>query len=98
MELTVTSAPNKPEVAIVALPGDLDASNYLQVIQRVDELYKGGTRGLIFDLSTDRVCQQFRPRRDSQHGDAHAGAAAAEPRGRLGRDPGHEGRLGRQGA
>ncbi len=51
MELTVTSAPSKPGVAIVALAGDLDASNYLQVIQKVDGLYQGGARALIFDLS-----------------------------------------------
>ncbi len=51
MELTVTPAPNKPQVTVISLPGDLDASNYLQVIERVDQLYKGGTRGLIFDLS-----------------------------------------------
>lgn len=51
MELTVTPAPTKPHVTVIALPGDLDASNYLQVIERVDQLYKAGTRGLIFDLS-----------------------------------------------
>ncbi len=51
MELTVSPAPDKPEVVVMALAGDLDASNYLQVIERVDQLYKGGARGLIFDLT-----------------------------------------------
>jgi anti-anti-sigma regulatory factor len=51
MELSVTTAPSKPAVTVLALAGDLDASNYLQLIQRVDELYKAGTRGLVFDLS-----------------------------------------------
>jgi anti-anti-sigma regulatory factor len=51
MELSVTSAPAKPAVTVLSLAGDLDASNYLQVIQRVDELYKAGARGVVFDLS-----------------------------------------------
>lgn len=50
MDLSVTSASSKPEVAVLALSGDLDASNYLQLIQRVGELYQAGTRGLVFDL------------------------------------------------
>ncbi len=51
MDLTVTPAPTQPAVAIVTLAGDLDASNYLEVIQRVDDLYKGGTRALVLDLT-----------------------------------------------
>lgn len=51
MEMSVTSVPDRPAVAILALAGDLDASNYLQVIQRVDELYKGGARALVLDLA-----------------------------------------------
>lgn len=51
MELSVSTAPGRPEVAVMALAGDLDASNYLQVIERVDQLYKGGARALVFDLS-----------------------------------------------
>jgi anti-anti-sigma regulatory factor len=51
MTLSVTPAPNKPGVVVMALEGDLDASNYLQVIERVDGLYKGGARALVFDLS-----------------------------------------------
>jgi anti-anti-sigma regulatory factor len=56
MELSVTTAPDRPTAAIFALSGDLDASNYLQVIERVDELYKKGTRALVLDLTnTDFV-------------------------------------------
>ncbi len=56
MDLSVTPAPGRPTVAVLALAGDLDASNYLQVIQQVDNLYKSGTRALVFDLSnTDFV-------------------------------------------
>jgi anti-anti-sigma regulatory factor len=51
MELSATTAPNNPGVAILALGGDLDASSYLQVIQRVDDLYKEGARALILDLT-----------------------------------------------
>lgn len=51
MDLSVTPAPNNPTIAVVAPAGDLDASNYLSVIERVGELYKSGVRGLVLDLT-----------------------------------------------
>lgn len=38
-------------VSVVALDGELDASNYEQVIQVVREAYARGARGLVLDLS-----------------------------------------------
>ena len=51
MALSVTTDPAKPHVAILALSGDLDASNYQQLIQRAAELYEEGARVLILDLA-----------------------------------------------
>lgn len=51
MELSVSAAPGRPSVAILALAGDLDAANYLEVIARGDELYQGGVRAVILDLT-----------------------------------------------
>jgi anti-anti-sigma regulatory factor len=56
MELTIDTAPGKPNVSIIALSGDLDASNYLDVISRGEALYKRGVRAAVLDLSnTDFV-------------------------------------------
>ena len=38
-------------VQVMTLSGELDASNYLDVIERVRQLYEGGTRQLVIDLS-----------------------------------------------
>jgi len=38
-------------VSVVALDGELDASNYEQVIQVVRDAYARGARGLVLDLS-----------------------------------------------
>ena len=51
MEFKVTQAPEKPEVAVLAFAGDLDASSYLQAIAQAETAYKAGARALVLDLS-----------------------------------------------
>lgn len=51
MEINTIVAPHSPTTAILDLNGELDASNYLDVIERVRQLYKEGTRQLVIDLS-----------------------------------------------
>lgn len=56
MEFKVTQAPGKPEVAVLALAGDLDATSYLQAIAQAEAIYAAGARTLLLDLtSTDFV-------------------------------------------
>ena len=40
-----------PEVAVVALDGELDASNYRELVEEGQQLYASGARRLILDLS-----------------------------------------------
>jgi anti-anti-sigma regulatory factor len=40
-----------PDVAVVALDGELDASNYRELIERGQQLYADGARRLILDLA-----------------------------------------------
>jgi anti-anti-sigma regulatory factor len=55
MEFKVTQT-GKPDVAVLALAGDLDASSYLQAIAQAETAYKAGARVLILDLGkTDFV-------------------------------------------
>lgn len=51
MEIVVREAEGKVPVTIMGLTGALDASNYLDVIARAEELYSAGTRYLLLDLS-----------------------------------------------
>jgi anti-anti-sigma regulatory factor len=51
MQLTVEQVQGQVPVTVLAIHGDLDASNYEQVIARVRELYEAGTRHLLLDLS-----------------------------------------------
>lgn len=51
MEMKSKSAANSPNTAILELNGELDASNYLDVIDRVRQVYAGGARQLVLDLS-----------------------------------------------
>lgn len=51
MEIVVREAEGKVPVTIMGLTGALDASNYLDVIARAEELYATGTRYLLLDLS-----------------------------------------------
>lgn len=51
MDMNSSAVPNRPTTVILTLEGELDASNYLDVIERVRQLYSGGARQLIIDLS-----------------------------------------------
>lgn len=51
MEMKSSAVPDSPTTVILDLDGELDASNYLDVIERVRRLYNGGARHLVIDLS-----------------------------------------------
>jgi anti-anti-sigma regulatory factor len=51
MEIKTSAAPDSPGTVILSLNGELDASNYLDVIEKVRQLYKEGARQLVIDLS-----------------------------------------------
>jgi len=51
MHLTVESARGRVPVEILAIHGDLDASNFQDVIAKARELHAGGARHLLLDLS-----------------------------------------------
>jgi anti-anti-sigma factor len=51
MTIDVRRIDGAPPVAVVALDGELDASNYERVIETVREAYDDGVRGLVLDLS-----------------------------------------------
>jgi anti-anti-sigma regulatory factor len=50
MDITVDQAQGKVPVTILALHGDLDASNYQDVIAKAREAYAAGARRLIIDM------------------------------------------------
>lgn len=51
MDMKSSVVPGKPATIILDLDGELDASNYLDVIERVHQLYSDGARQLVIDLS-----------------------------------------------
>lgn len=51
MEINTSTVPGSSTVAILDLKGELDASNYLDVIERVRQLYRDGVRQLVINLS-----------------------------------------------
>jgi anti-anti-sigma factor len=51
MQMSIEQAQGKKPVTILALRGDLDASNFESVIAKAQELYSSGTRHLLLDLS-----------------------------------------------
>ncbi len=51
MEITSHQTAEPIPVSVMTLRGELDASNYLDVIDYVRNLYKAGTRQLVIDLS-----------------------------------------------
>ena len=51
MTIDVEDLGGAPAVTVVALDGELDASNYERVIEIVRNAYAGGARGLVIDAS-----------------------------------------------
>lgn len=51
MEMKSIAVADSPTTVILDLVGELDATNYLDVIERVHQLYNGGARQLVLDLS-----------------------------------------------
>jgi anti-anti-sigma regulatory factor len=51
MEINNKEALARVPITIMQLQGELDASNYLDVIERSKEIYAAGTRHLLLDLS-----------------------------------------------
>lgn len=51
MEMNSSTVAGSPATVILSLSGELDATNYLDVIERVRGLYNDGARQLVLDLS-----------------------------------------------
>ncbi len=51
MTIDVEPVDGSPAITVVALDGELDASNYEQVIGIVGDAYERGARGLVLDLA-----------------------------------------------
>lgn len=51
MNLTIRQIQGSVPVTVLAIEGNLDGSNYQQVIDKAKELYQAGTRRLLLDLS-----------------------------------------------
>jgi anti-anti-sigma factor len=51
LTIDVESVDGSPSVTVVALEGELDASNYEQVIDVIRTAYDKGARGLVLDLA-----------------------------------------------
>lgn len=51
MNITVTVQQARQLVAVMRLEGDIDASNFVQVVDQAREIYQNSARNLILDLS-----------------------------------------------
>jgi anti-anti-sigma factor len=51
MEITVSTQQGAVPVTVIQPHGDVDASNYSQLISKVESLYNGGARDILLDLS-----------------------------------------------
>ena len=51
MEITVFTQEGKVPVTVVKPRGDIDASNYADLVTKVEALYKGGAQDFVIDLS-----------------------------------------------
>jgi anti-anti-sigma factor len=51
MEITVSTQTGRVPVTVVQPHGDIDASNYTELVSRVEELMKGGAQDFLIDLS-----------------------------------------------
>src|SRR6266542_2345929 len=54
LETTVEQATGRGPITILALDGELDASNFNELIETVRGLYDSGTRALLIDLGNLR--------------------------------------------
>jgi anti-anti-sigma factor len=50
MNITVTIQQRKEPVAVMHLEGDIDASNFVQIVDKAQALYENPARNLILDL------------------------------------------------
>lgn len=51
MNISVSKAQGKVPVTIIKLDGELDGQNYQDLIAKAKEIYDGGTRNFLIDLS-----------------------------------------------
>jgi anti-anti-sigma regulatory factor len=51
MDITVTTQQGRVPVTVVQPHGDIDASNYTELVDKVEGLIKGGAQDFILDLS-----------------------------------------------
>ena len=51
MDITVSTQQGKVPVTVVQPHGDIDASNYAELVSKVEELMKGGAQDFVIDLS-----------------------------------------------
>lgn len=51
LDTTVEQLGGDPPLTVLALAGELDASNFASLVSEVQGLYSGGTRRLLLDLS-----------------------------------------------
>jgi anti-anti-sigma regulatory factor len=51
MEIIVTLQQASEPVAVMHLQGDIDASNFVQIVDKAHEIYQNPARNLILDLS-----------------------------------------------
>lgn len=50
MEISVEKVVGAVPVAVIAIQGDLDASNYLDLVEKAQSLYQAGTQNILLDL------------------------------------------------
>lgn len=51
MQISITKKEWRVSVTVMHLSGNLDASNYIEVINKVQDLYASGVRDILVDLS-----------------------------------------------
>src|SRR5688500_13396305 len=51
MEISISIEQAKEPVAVMHIQGDIDASNFLDVVTKAQEIYKNPARNLVIDLS-----------------------------------------------
>jgi hypothetical protein len=54
MDISVEQSSQRANVSIMRLTGDLDGSNYRELIDRVRDLHQRGTRGILLDMTNLR--------------------------------------------